>query len=572
MKKDNKGAVAAYLLLAGSLFLLLFLNIAYHDHWLDSDMAAEMIFSKQLAETGHFFATPDWYYSTEFRFLYTHWIMGPLFHFIGSWHVIRMITNLVTYGLMLASYFFFMKPFKVRRSLVVGSSALLLLPFSETMITHMQMGNTYMFHVIIAFLFMGCFARITSCDAVRKQVKPADAAKSQSAGSGKSQAAGNAKPQAISNAKSQPGSGKLPWLIAYLALSIICGVSGVRYLLALQCPLVIAMFIFALRSAEFEGFRKELTASNYKGKCKDFLHSFSLTYFWYAMLGLIAAGVGYGINLFYVCRNYVFQTYEATNFVSVYQGIFLNRVQDAFGSLIMLFGYIPDKGLLSLRGLISMIAFVLILLFGFVAVSSAKAEKGRRGMLVTFFWAAFALNVFIFIFSTSTMVPRYYLTIYVFLLPILCFYLEKEEKLFDRFAVVTILVICMALATGKVVLSFATTDKNADRRQVAQELKNSGIKFGYATYWNANILTELTDGQVEVANVGDAENLEFFRWSSPRKYYDIPYDGPVFLLLTQEEYANAQDAASVKAGEIIYNARGYVILRYDDQSKLLNTK
>lgn len=529
MKKENSGIIS-YVLLGGSLLLLFLLNLACHDHWLDSDMAAEMIFSKQLSETGHFFATPDWYYSTEFRFLYTHWIMGPLFHVFKSWHVIRAITNLVTYGLMIASYFFFMMPFKVRKSLVVGSSVLLLLPFSETMITHMQMGNTYMFHVIIAFLFMGCFVRIT---------------------------------------KPEKGK-KLPWVVCYVLLSLICGVSGVRYLLALQCPLVIGSFVYNVKSSEFETLRRELTSDNWKIKCKGFLSSFSLQYFWISLLGLAGAGAGYGINLFYVSRHYVFQTYEVTNFVSVYQGNFLNRVQDAFGSLIMLFGYIPDKGLLSLRGLISMISFILIVLFGFVAVRSAKTEKGKRGMLVTFFWSAFLLNVFVFIFSTSTMVPRYYLTIYIFLLPLLCFYLEKEEKFFDRFAVMVILVVCMTLTTGKVVLSFATTDKNQDRRKVAAVLEAEGLSFGYATYWNANIITELTDGKVEVANVGDAEHLEFFRWSSPRKYYDEVHDGRTFLLLAAEEYDEARDAATVKAGDVIYQQDGYVILVYESQSELLD--
>ena len=140
---------APYVLLGMIFLMLVFLNIFYQDHWLDSDMAAEMMFSKLLAKEGRLFATPDWYYSTEFRFLYTHWIMGPLFRICDNWHVIRAITNIASYVLMLASYFYCMKPLKVKKGLVITTAALLLLPFSETMMTHMVMGNTYMFHVII---------------------------------------------------------------------------------------------------------------------------------------------------------------------------------------------------------------------------------------------------------------------------------------------------------------------------------------------------------------------------------------------------------------------------------------
>lgn len=95
-----------YILLGATLLLLLGLNIISQDHWLDSDMAAEMIFSRILSEEHHIFSTTNWYYSTEFRVLYTQLIMGPLFRICNNWHVIRTITNLVFYGLMLASYYY----------------------------------------------------------------------------------------------------------------------------------------------------------------------------------------------------------------------------------------------------------------------------------------------------------------------------------------------------------------------------------------------------------------------------------------------------------------------------------
>ncbi len=528
LKKNSKSLIL-YIPFFFSILLLVFLNIFYHDNWLDSDMAAEMIFSRLLSRTGHFFATPDWYYSTEFRFLYTHWMMGPLFCFLKSWHAVRMITNLLTYTLMVVSYFFFMKPFQVRRELVFATASLLLLPFSETMMTHMVMGNTYLFHVIISFLFMGCFFRLTG------------------------------------------GSCKRKWLVlaGYLILALICGVSGVRYLLALQCPLVLAYFLGILKTQQFQTLREEVASDNWKEKLFAVVKSRAAADLGYGLAGLAGALAGYLINLFYVSRQYVFQTYEATNFIAVYQGIFLERVQNAFGSLIMLFGYIPDKGFLSVRGLISMISFLLILLFGLAAVCSARRETGQRGMLAMFFWTALALNVFVFVFTTSTMVPRYYLTLYIFLLPLLCFYLEGEKRWFDRVVVGTLLGICILLASGKEVLSYISADKNAPRREVAEFLKESRWHFGYATYWNANILTELTNGAVEVANIVDARHLEFFKWSSPMYYYREEHTDEVFLLLTAQEYREAGDAPCILGGKKVYEDENYIVLIYDSEQALL---
>lgn len=534
-----------YVLLGGSFLLLLLLNIFRHDQWLDSDMAAEMIFSKLLAQEGHFIATPDWYYSTEFRFLYTHWLMGPLFRIMGNWHVIRMITNLVSYVLMLGAYYFFMKPLGVKKERVVASSAILLLPFSETMMTHMVMGNTYLFHVIIVFTVFGLFLRL----------------------------AGGHKGK------------RIVWLVCYLVLAVICGVSGVRYLLALQCPLVLTSLVGILKSADFEQLRREWSdrepeeKDGKPGKSKkggkvlwlELGKSVSAKYLWYSLLGAAGSVAGYAVNVLYVSRRYVFQTYDATNFIAVYQGVLMERIQNAVGSLLMLFGYIPDRGVLSLRGVITLIAFLLLAVFGYCSVQAGKECKGQRGFVTWFLYVSFFLNLFVFVFTTSTMVPRYYLTIYIFLLPVLCFYLEKEEHYFDRLAVCVLLILGLTLATGKTVLSFVTVDKNADRREIAAVLEEQGLRFGYATYDNANIITELTDGNIEIANVGDGIYLDYFKWSSPMKYYAEDYaKGEVFLLLSAEELAEAKTAVArtVEEGRVVYQDSAYTVLVYDSVAKL----
>lgn len=527
--REKLGRFLPYTLLGLSLLLVVCLNLFCHDHWLDSDMAAEMIFSRQLAEGGHFFATPDWYYSTEFRFLYTHWIMGPLFRVLGSWHVIRMITNLLSYVLMLWAYFYFMRPLKVQKSLVTATAVLLILPFSETMMTHMVMGNTYMFHVIIVLFFFGLYLRLT--------------------GTGE--------------------KWRVVWNVAYLALALICGVSGVRYLLALQCPLVLTAFCYMLRSVEFQQLRRELHAGNGREQWKKLAGSISAKYFGYSIFGAAGSLAGYAINVLYVSRQYVFQTYDATNFIPIYQGVLMERVQNAIGSLLMLFGYIPDRSVLSLRGLITIIAFVLTAVFVYSGVQAWKESKGQRMFVTLFLAVSFFLNLFVFVFTTSTMVPRYYLTIFVFVLPVLCFYLEKEERYFDRAAVCLILVACLGLATGKTVLSYLSVDKNADKRAVADFLEKNDHHFGYATYWNANIITELTDGRVEIANLNDVEKLEYFKWSSPMKYYEEDYaDGAVFLLLSAEELATSGDTEVVKNGAVVYADGAYTVLLYDSARTL----
>lgn len=276
-------------------------------------MAAEMIFSRLLAQEGKWIATENWYYSTEFRVLYTQLIMVPLFHLLEDWHVIRTLTNIITYLLLLGSYFYCMKPLKIRRSTVIFSSVILLLPFSETFLTHMQLGNTYMWHVILILLAFGMFLRLAQPWKGRR-------------------------------------AGKTATGIAYMALSLVCGLSGVRYMLALQAPLCIAAGVYLMKSREFAKLRRELAPGQLREQIPRVLSQERLAYLFWSVLGLLGAGVGYLVNVAVLGRRFRFQTYEVTNFIKVFQGVLLERTQDTVGNLLQLFGYIEEKGFLSVRG------------------------------------------------------------------------------------------------------------------------------------------------------------------------------------------------------------------------------
>lgn len=524
----------AFVLLGIAFLILIILNVCCHDQWLDSDMAAEMIFSRLLAQEGHIFATADWYYSTEFRVLYTQLVMAPLFLISDNWHLIRAVTNIVSYALMLTGYFYMMAPFKVDKRWTALTGTVLLLPFSETMITHMQMGNTYMCHVIILFFFFGMFLRLAEREAY--------------------------------------GRGRMWGIrIAYAALSIVCGLSGVRYLLAMQCPLVIAALLYVGVSGEFRQLRGRFGAGpDAKEDWKRIWGRFG-GYLYYSLAGAACSVLGYGINVLWISRRYVFQTYGATNYIAVYQGILWERLQNALGSLLMLFGYIPDKGFLSLRGVVTLFSFVLIAIFWYCLVRAKRQSEGRRLFAVLFFMAAFAINVFVFIFTNSTMVPRYYITMFIFALPALAFYFDGKEPLLDRLALGALLLLCFGMGTLKILFSYLTVDKNADKRAVAEFFVENGYDFGFATYWNANIMTELTNGRVEVANISDPEGLVPFHWSSPVKYYEENYHhGAAFLLLTSEEAEEYGDARALQTGRQVYADKGYVVFVYESVEELMS--
>ena len=520
-----------YFVLGIAFAALFFWNAFYLENWLDSDMAAEMMFSKLLAEEGKLFATTNWYYSTEFRFLYTHLIMGPLFRILDNWHVIRMITNVIFYILLLLSYFYMMAELPVDKNRKILGGAVLLLPFSETMMLHMHMGNTYMSHVILLFFYLGLFLRL---------------------------------------AKKGRGAGRRGAdMLLYAALSVVCGVSGVRYMLALQCPLLLASVWYLMADKAFPALRSEVS----REKIRTVFSGERLRFLAVSAAGLFGCLAGYGINVLYVSRTYSFQTYETTNFIDVYQGVFLERLQDAFGSLLMLFGYIPGKSVL--RGIISMMAFLLLFLLGYAALRVRREQNLLKRYLIFLFYSSFLLNTFVFVFTDSTLVPRYYITTVILLIPIVLFYLEAERRPLDRYLLVSLLAFCLLTAAAKTGLSMMTSDKNAEKRVIARQLEEKGYRFGYATYWNANIVQELSNGAVEIANLhmGEDGSLSLFRWSSMQRYYEEDYaQDRVFLLLTEEEESTLGGSGLLEAGEEEFRSGGYAVYGYADNAAFLEAK
>ena len=538
--KKNWLGLLSVVALAGAFLLLIVVNICWGNNWIDSDMAAEMIFAKLLSEEGKLIATSDWYYSTEFRVLYTQLIMGPLHRIFSSWKVIRVITNVVFYVFMYASFCFVCKPLGIKRQNVRLCALALFIPVSEAVMTHLQMGNTYMSHVILSFLTFGLFLRLAD-----RECKVF-------------------------------GKSFIIWSVLFAVLCSILGISGVRYLLDLLVPMFLTAMIFVMRGHGFSAFREEPSKDSLAGllKCEQ------AKYFYVSTVGMFFGGVGYLINTLFVSKRFQFQTYDTTYFIKVHEGEFMDRVQNALGELLQMFGYIENRAFLSLRGLITILAFVMIGCLGYVwakamryseAMTLALEEppvQNHRRFTVLFAAVSFVLHLFVFIFTTSTMVDRYFIPIAIFFLITLAIYMEWESRVFDRVAVCLILGGCLSLAGVKTYFSFVTNDKNATRYEVADFLVEEGYSFGYASYWNSNIMTEVSNGELEMANLWSLESLGDFKWSSKVSSYEAK-EGKIFLIAANEELYALEEHGMIEKEQIIFRNEDYTVLHFDDQDAFL---
>ena len=517
---DDRSALKYYIPLAASFLLLLVLNIAWGQNWIDSDMSAEMVFSDLLGDTGHYIASPEWYYSTEFRIAYTQLLFVPLLRIIGSWAAVRVITNIFFYAFLVLSYFFMMYGYD--RKYVALSSSVLLLPISETIAQHMQLGNTYMSHMILMFLCVGLVRRIDVGEYSRNI--------------------------------------KVIWCVLLGMLSLVCGASGVRYFLMIYAPLVFAGIWRMYRVCGIE-----------EGALKRWRANMRL--FIIAACSSAAALVGYVYNTVFIRSSYVFTTYESVSFVPINNGIWYERVASVVGCLLEIFGYIPGGSVLSLRGVVTIAAFVMIfLMFCMVKRIYGDVSQGTGSLggpdvftlsdmsdlfFVHYFICGFAVMTFFLAFTNTTLTPRYFSSCIYMALPVLVIWLTRENDTAFRQVYLCALSFCLVLSVLKISYSLATNDKNEARREVAGYLMDNGLTHGYTLYDDSNILVELSNGELEVGAVrGELDG--FFLWSTPQRFYGEKIAAGDFLVLPQGTDVSKISGAVLKttvAGYDIYVCR-----------------
>ena len=80
--------------------------------------------------------------------------------------------------------------------------------------------------------------------------------------------------------------------------------------------------------------------------------------------------------------------------------------------------------------------------------------------------------------------------------------------------------------------------RDNDQHQVVNYLEEQGLNYGYATYWNANILTLISNSKVKVRDISLDNDQPVKGWlNTDRAWYNSqPKQDKYFVLLTNSEY------------------------------------
>lgn len=120
-----------------------------------------------------------------------------------------------------------------------------------------------------------------------------------------------------------------------------------------------------------------------------------------------------------------------------------------------------------------------------------------------------------------------------------CFKAAKESVIPLRLSIIMMCV--LVLMSGISYMNIAKMEKNGIEQnksyQLAQQLKENGLTYGFASFWNSQAITVLSDSEVKAVNVDINENgISPNGYQTNKKWFEPQEDiGEYFVLLSKAE-------------------------------------
>lgn len=535
-------SVVEWLLLAffiGVLVLNVLVVFQTSLHVLDSDTSSELVLSKHLNETGRI-VSEDWFYSTDLQVLNVHLIFAPLFSLFSVWRHVRFFGVLILQGMLLLSYWYLCKAAKLNRKAYLLGGGLMLLPLSVAYGRIVLYNVHYIMHTIVSYLLIAFFLSLLR-DLEEKRSKLSFALH----------------------------------LLALQLLSLGSGTNGIRQACMTHLPMLLVLAIV-------------LVKPSLKSDPKP-------AWFWLCgallILSCVAFGIGYLING-ELAKQYTFANYGGSRI----QLKSMDIVKDTLFGFLHMFGYRRGVLLVSAAGILSLLGLVAGAIVGGHCCMVLVSKEWERPFAVRFLTLLFPCGIilyFLFLFIVSSVDwPTLYINMYFPLffpmvgalltspMPEKRNQLGSPQKIMAGFVAVVLLL--NALFN---VLYFCNPKKYAQDYEglgwwdihTASELEplrahlvDNGYDVGYCSYWFGNILTEMSNGQLETVPIGlTKDEIYFYQWLTEKEQVDLVPQKP-FVIIARDELPFFEASEIFPHCNLMVEQIDYLAYEVDDPMLIYN--
>lgn len=491
-KNKVKSVYLGYLwLLAGIAFQLWYWIVP--GKWMvDSDMASEMVYADLLNKQGGIMPN-CWFFSSEIRVLQTNWIYRLTLLFSpNNWHAARVWAALIILLIFIGAFLFFAKSIKLEEYVVWGAAAIIW-PLGRWYFIYALFGGWYITYISISFIILGI---LFSIDSITSKVK------------------------------------KIVVFVLGLLLSLLAGLNGVKQLFCFFAPLLLAvvlLLLFSVYSTKAESI-KDFRKNNSR------LISITVTVFLFTLSNL----VGFLINSKVLAKIYSFTDWNE----AVLHTENPNRLYDVIKDFFFLFSNISDVELFSLSGIGAVvgIGLGLILIWSFIRLFTNFNKLILEEKLCFLLVLSTLIVCGLFFCLVGDYKAYYWLPV----LPIavsLVFVSIKNETISVKSVkgLMTIVFAAMISIVGIVTvkdeinspLISVTREKN-DYVRLTEFLEENGYTQGYASFWSANVLTEMSSGKIEMWTLRSVQDsFVIYEFLQRKDHLTRRPDGKCFLIFNE---------------------------------------
>ncbi len=350
-------------------------------------------------------------------------------------------------------------------------------------------------------------------------------------------------------------------LVILCLLSIAAGMGGLRQLAILYIPLVltdISLYV-SIKLAKLRPKTPKLK--------KFFTASLSASAF---------SVVGYYINSHVLSEIYTYRTWENIN----YQEVSLDSFTNVVNGILNFFGY-QTGAIFSFSTVTNLFCCFLLVVFAVITIGGIKNRQSSDEYYICSLFYLINIVVFAMLYTVTNMSynHRYIVPVLIFALPLAMLGLTEHKwqvsysKWMNGVLAVGMLLCCgynyHNYLDGS---AYSSTRNGIEYSTLADFLLSEGYKEGYATFWNANILTELSDGQIDVRDWSDTAEVQsinqIYSWLQLKNHDDTVPEGSVFVLLGTNQTNQITFYASLNEDNIIYSSDSYIIYGYDSYETL----
>ena len=490
--------------------------------YLDSDMASEMILANLLNQEGGVLSK-NWFYSTELRVfcLQPFYRVGLLIQ-PHDWYMARVIGQTLCLIATIVSYLYMGHQLGLRYNGLLSAIAFAC-PFGTWYLLYGIYGGYYLPHMMLLMLCFGLFL------ALRKENKHGR---------------------------------KILQESLFVMLCLVSGLNGVKSIMALFAPLLMASAVLFVQQLHVEGYkRSELQCLINSG------------------IGFLAGGAGYIVNSKIFTTQYHFPDYTTY----AWGTISLASIFDSWSSLLGLFGFQTDSSwqtlpeVFSIRGLLGLFGLVMAAVLIFSAIRLFTQWKNLQyatKILVLTFTMDVVLQGFMFETFGGGLFkgPRYWLTCIPLAFAVIHSEIENEKYRYPVARVVASagFLFCIACTSAASILTFMKCPLLAktELKPLCDWVVEHGYTQGYATFWNGNVLTEWSNNQLEMWVVDNLKDLELKQWLQYTSHEEPP-TGEIVLVTDKGELENAGLQALYGAENMVYeNHNGFLVFTYDNYEQM----